>query len=242
MADRDVYTRALLKTRVSLPATLQNKHYEDSILQKLRARVEGVCGSDGYIRPRSVEVVGVSQGIVDMSSLNGRAVYNVTYTADVCNPAVGDVLTCRVENVNSYGVLAVNMSETRVLEVILQRDPVYFQHLESLDDLEPGDTVTAEVMCRQFKLGQKTITIVGKAVSKDHRPATPVEDPVDGEDDQGSDFEDDEPEAAEDAATEPPDEPEADPDVEEADDADDDASVVADSDADSVAESEVEDD
>jgi DNA-directed RNA polymerase subunit E'/Rpb7 len=242
MSDRDVYTRALLKTRVSLPATLQNKHYEDSILQKLRTRVEGVCGSDGFVRPRSVEVVGVSQGIVDMSSLNGRAVYNVSYTADVCNPAVGDVMTCRVENVNSYGVLAVNMSETRVLEVILQRDPVYFEHIESLDDLEPGDTVTVEVMCRQFKLGQKTITIVGKAVSKDHRPAAPVEDQDDAGDQESEFDEDDEPEAAEDAATEPPDEPEADPDVDEADDDADDASIVADSDADSVAESEVEDD
>ena len=239
MSDRDVYTRALLKSRVSLPATLQNKHFEDSILQKLRTRVEGVCGSDGFVRPRSVEVVGVSQGIVDMSSLNGRAVYNVTYTADVCNPAVGDVLTCRVENVNSYGVLAVNMSETRVLEVILQRDPVYFSHIEGLDDLEPGDTVTVEVMCRQFKLGQRTITIVGKAVSKDHRPAPPVGDPDDG---QESEFEeDDEPDAAEDAATEPPEEPEAEPDVEEADDAED-ASVVPDSDVESVVESEAEDD
>jgi DNA-directed RNA polymerase subunit E'/Rpb7 len=240
MADRDVYTRALLKTRVSLPATLQNKHYEDSILQKLRTRVEGVCGSDGYIRPRSVEVVGVSQGIVDMSSLNGRAVYNVTYTADVCNPAVGDVLTCRVENVNSYGVLAVNMSETRVLEVILQRDPVYFQHLESLEGLEPGDTVTAEVMCRQFKLGQKTITIVGKAVSKDHQPVAQAEDPVD---EAESEFEeDDEPDPIEDAATEPPEEVEPEPEV-DVDDADDDDVDVVDSDVDSVvAESDVDDD
>lgn len=241
MADRDVYTRAFLKTRVSLPAPLQNKHYEDSILQKLRTRVEGVCGSDGFIRPRSVEVVGVSQGIVDMSSLNGRAVYNVSYTADVCNPAVGDVMTCRVENVNSYGVLAVNMSETRVLEVILQRDPVYFAHIETLDDLEPGDTVTVEVMCRQFKLGQKTITIVGKAVSKDHRPAAPVEDPDDGGD-QDSEFdEDDEPDPAEDAATEPPEEAEPEPDA-EADDAEDDASVVADSDVETAVDSEAEDD
>jgi DNA-directed RNA polymerase subunit E'/Rpb7 len=224
----------------SLPATLQNKHYEDSILQKLRTRVEGVCGSDGYIRPRSVEVVGVSQGIVDMSSLNGRAVYNVTYTADVCNPAVGDVLTCRVENVNSYGVLAVNMSETRVLEVILQREPVYFQHLESLEGLEPGDTVTAEVMCRQFKLGQKTITIVGKAVSKDHQPVAQAEDPVD---EAESEFEeDDDPDPTEDAATEPPEEIEAEAEV-DVDDVEDDASAVADSDVDSVvAESDVDDD
>jgi DNA-directed RNA polymerase subunit E'/Rpb7 len=165
-----IYTNCLLKRRVKLPAALQNRHAAESIAELLRARVEGVCGADGYIRPRSVEVTDVSPGIIEMSSLSGHAVYNVTFTADVCNPAKGDVLTLRVENVTPYGVLAVNMSDHRVLEVILQREPVSFEHAESVEDLEPGDTVTLEVMCRHFKLGQKHITLVGRAVSKDHAP------------------------------------------------------------------------
>lgn len=165
-----IYTRCLLKRRVKLPAALQNRHASESITELLRSRVEGVCGADGYIRPRSVEVVDVSPGIIEMSSLSGHAVYNVKFTADVCNPSKGDVLTLRVENATPYGVLAVNMSDQRVLEVILQREPVSFEHSETIDDLEPGDTVTLEVMCRHFKLGQKHITLVGRAVSKDHAP------------------------------------------------------------------------
>jgi DNA-directed RNA polymerase subunit E'/Rpb7 len=230
--DADVYTRCLLRRRVKLAANLQNKHANDSILQRLRSDVEGVCGGDGFVRPRSVSLVSVSPGVVEMSSLSGHAVYNVTFTADVCNPSVGDVMVCRVENVNSYGILAVNMSETRVLEVILQREPVLFKHSESLHDLEPGDTVTLEVMCRQFKLGQKTITLVGRAVSKDHQPRS-ARDEDDGDVDVGGesaddvesvttipdDASDDEPEP------EPEDEPEDEPDVpnEEDDDAAEDA-------------------
>ena len=168
--DDGIFTRSLLKRRVKLAAKLQNRHALDSIGEILRTNVEGVCGPDGYIRPRSVNILDVSPGIVEMSSLSGHAVYNVRFTADVCNPAVGDVMTCRVENVNSYGVLAVNMSDTRVLEVILQHAPVSFEHSESMEGIEPGDTVTLEVMCRHFKLGQRTITLVGRAVGKDHVP------------------------------------------------------------------------
>lgn len=186
MTDAGVYTACLLKRRVKLPAALQNMHAAESIADILRANVEGVCGADGYIRPRSVQVLDVSPGIVEMSSLSGHAVYNVRFTADVCNPAEGDVLTCRVENVNAYGVLAVNMSDQRVLEVILQREPVSFEHAETIDDLEPGDTVAVEVMCRHFKLGQKHITLVGKAVSKDHAPRQSATDESDVDDvDQG---------------------------------------------------------
>ena len=181
MGDAGVYTRTLLRRRVKLPAALQNRHAAESVAQLLRASVEGVCGPDGYVRPRSVDVVDVSPGIIEMSSLSGHAVYNVRFRADVCNPAVGHVLTCRVENANSYGVLAVNQSDTRVLEVILQRDPVSFQHAERLDGLEPGDLVTVEVMCRHFKLGQRSITLVGRAVSTDHAPRDALDS--DGDDD-----------------------------------------------------------
>jgi len=185
--DSDVYTRCLLKRRVKLPATLQNRHASDSIVEILRQDVEGVCGADGFVRPRSVSVVDVSPGIIEMTGLSGSAVYNVRFTADVCNPCVGDILTCRVVNVNSYGVLAVNMSDTSVLEVILQREPVSFEHAESLDGVEPGDSVTLEVMCRHFKLGQKTITLIGRAVSKDARPTTFVGAEDDDDDDAVAD-------------------------------------------------------
>ena len=229
----DVYTRCLLKRRVKLAANLQNKHAADSILQLLRVRVEGVCGGDGFIRPRSVSIVDISPGVIELSSLSGHAVYNVKFTADVCNPAIGDVLTCRVENVNSYGVLAVNMSETRVLEVILQREPVSFQHAETLDELEPGDTVTLEVMCRQFKLGQKTITLVGRAVGKDHQPKKAEPD---NDDDVDVDVPRDEGEESDDDVTTVPD------DESHAAKEHDDAAVIDDDDEDADEDDDDDDD
>lgn len=166
--DVGVYIRCLLRRRVKLPSRLQNKNAQESIIDILKATVEGVCGADGFVRPNSIEIKSISPGTLEMSSLKGMATYNVLFSADLCNPAVGDILTCRVENVNTYGVLAVNMSETRVLEVILPRQPISFEHSIPLEDMEPGDTLSLEVLGRQFKLGQRTITLVGRAVSKDH--------------------------------------------------------------------------
>lgn len=162
--DRGVYVSCVLERRIKLHPRLQNKHYMESIANILRNMVEGICGADGYVRPHSVQILHVSPGEVEMSSLAGMAAYTVRFMADVCNPAVGDILTCRVENVNTFGVLAVNMSETRVLEVVLPREPLSFEHAEKLDGLEPGSTLRLEVMARSYKLGQRTITLVGKVV------------------------------------------------------------------------------
>lgn len=166
--DAGVYMNCLLTRRVKLPSRLQNKNARESIIDILKTTVEGVCGADGFVRPNSIVIRDVSPGTLEMASLKGTAVYVVTFTADLCNPAVGDILTCRVENVNTYGVLAVNLSEIRVLEVILPRQPISFEHSIPLEDMEPGDTLSLEVLGRQFKLGQRTITLVGRAVSKDH--------------------------------------------------------------------------
>lgn len=157
----------MLSRRVKLPSRLQNKHTNESIIDILKTTVEGVCGADGFVRPSSIEIKDISPGTLEMSSLKGTATYNVLFSADLCNPAVGDILTCRVENVNTYGVLAVNLSEMRVLEVILPRQPISFEHSIPMEDMEPGDTLSLEVLGRQFKLGQRTITLVGRAVSKD---------------------------------------------------------------------------
>ena len=183
--DVGVYLHCLLSRRVKLPSRLQNKHANESIFDILKTTVEGVCGADGFVRPNSIVIIEISPGTLEMSSLKGTAIYDVLFSADLCNPAIGDILTCRVENVNTYGVLAVNLSETRVLEVILPRQPISFEHAIPLEDMEPGDTLSLEVLGRQFKLGQRTITLVGRAVSKDHevsRPSKNVDDQDDSDD------------------------------------------------------------
>ena len=190
--DRGVYVSCVLQRRIKLHPRLQNKHYMESISNILRNMVEGICGPDGYVRPHSVQILHVSPGVVEMSSLAGTAAYTVRFMADVCNPAVGDILTCRVENVNTFGVLAVNMSETRVLEVVLPREPLSFEHTEKLDDLEPGSTLRLEVMARSYKLGQRTITLVGKVVGAgEEGPPSRVKHQVMEESEEDDDSDDD---------------------------------------------------
>lgn len=249
--DRGVYVSCVLERRIKLHPRLQNKHYMESISNILRNMVEGICGPDGYVRPHSVQILHVSPGVVEMSSLAGTAAYTVRFMADVCNPAVGDILTCRVENVNNFGVLAVNMSETRVLEVVLPREPISFEHAEKLDGLEPGSTLRLEVMARSYKLGQRTITMVGKVVGAgEEGPPSRVKHQVreESEEDEesddlgesvapddesdGSDIEHDEEDDVE------PDE--VDPDVEDAQD-DDEAAVEAEVDVD-IEDEDMEDD
>lgn len=119
--DDAIFTRWTLMDKVPVHPRLMNKHILTSVRNLLVSSVEGRCTRHGYVRKGSVEILHVSDASIDMEA-GTSAIFNVTYEADVCNPPVGNVIKCRVENLNQFGALAVNMSETRILEIILPLD------------------------------------------------------------------------------------------------------------------------
>jgi DNA-directed RNA polymerase subunit E'/Rpb7 len=164
--DKDVFIPLVMKERVTLPAKLQNRHMQGSIATLLRGKVEGRCTRYGYIRPTSVDVLSVSDGVLDTSQMNGSAVFEVTFRADVCNPPIGAHVRCRVENVNNYGLIAVNMSEYRVLEVIVPKDIADAGGVD-ISKIQAGSVIVVSVEKRRYDLHQPTITIIGRVIEYD---------------------------------------------------------------------------
>jgi DNA-directed RNA polymerase subunit E'/Rpb7 len=165
-ADQDIYINLVIKERVSLPAKLQNRNMRDSIATLLRGKVEGRCTRYGYVRPTSVEVLSISDGVIDTSMMNGTCIFEVTFRADICNPPIGSHVRCRVENVNNYGLLAVNMSEFRVLEVIVPKDIADASGVD-ISQIQPGAVIVVSVEKRRYDLHQPTITIIGRVIEYD---------------------------------------------------------------------------
>lgn len=164
--DKDVFIQLVMKERVSLPAKLQNRNMRESIATTLRSKVEGLCTRYGYIRPTSVHVLNISDGIIDTSMMNGSCIFEVTFRADVCNPPIGAHIRCRVENVNNYGLIAVNMSEYRVLEIIVPKDIADSSGVD-ISQIQPGSVIVVSVEKRRYDLHQPTITIIGRVIEYD---------------------------------------------------------------------------
>lgn len=164
--DQDVFIKLVMKERISLPAKLQNRNMRESIMTLLRGKVEGRCTRYGYIRPTSVDILSVSDGVIDTSMMNGSCIFEVTFRADVCNPPIGAHVRCRVENVNNYGLIAVNMSEYRVLEIIVPKDIADASGVD-ISQIQPGSVIVVSVEKRRYDLHQSTITIIGRVIEYD---------------------------------------------------------------------------
>ena len=154
--------RCTLAEKVKLAPSEITKHYRDTILRRLKTKVEGVCSRHGFVVSDSVDILSISNGVVEMPGLNGAYLFDVKFTADVCNPALGSVVRAKVININKFGILA---EVKGILEIIIAKTSVNIKSEVDLETVKIGDEVYVEVLGKKYELGDKRISIIGRIVT-----------------------------------------------------------------------------
>jgi len=159
--NKDIFVKCLLSEKIKLAPSKINKHFKESILNDLKAKVEGICTKHGYIRNDSVEIHSIQSGQVEMASLTGNVVVDVKFYTDVCNPTIGNVIKCKVTNINKFGILA---EVKPILEVIIAKNSVNIKSDVDLNTIQVGQDVYVEVVGKKYELMDKRISIIGRIV------------------------------------------------------------------------------
>ena len=235
MATTDIFIKTLLQDKVRIKPAELTSTIEQDILAILQNKFEGKCTKHGYIKNRSINIDKCGMGYVQTFSLNGDIIFNVSYYADVCNPAIGSIIDAKVVNMNKFGILAeLSVKKDVILEIIIAKSMVNIVNEIPIDNYSINDIITLEILGKKYELGDKKVSIVGRTVkgaanlrhadgSEEHQDSEIGSDDeviaddsdTDGVDDE-SDDEGDESEDKEDG-----DESEADEEIDESD-ADDD--------------------
>jgi len=147
---------------VKLPAPKVNKHFKEAILQELKSKIEGICTKHGFIKNDSIEIVSIQSGTIEMAALNGNVNFDVKFYADVCNPAVGSVIKCRVSNINKFGILA---EVKPILEIIIAKNSVNIKSDIDLNTVQIGQDIFVEVVGKKYELLDRRICIIGRIVT-----------------------------------------------------------------------------
>ena len=169
MTTRGVFSRLALKEAVVLKPRQLDKRYEESVADILKSKYEGICSHNGYIRPGSIELTGVSSGNVRAFTLNGDVEFMAQFTAEVCCPSIGMLLRAKVVNINRLGIMAVvSDSQDTILEIIIVKGFDGTKMTDNgdarLNDVQIGHDVLVEVLGKRFQLNDKKISIVGKII------------------------------------------------------------------------------
>ena len=153
-----LFERRELVRVLSVPSKYVQRNIRGSLLAQLAANVEGRCGIEGYIQPKSSVILEHSLGRVDM--LHSGIHYRVKFHGDVCYPHVGQIFKAPVAYRSKIGIHA----ELKPIKVLIPRD----LHIGDgeFESITEKDEIIFEVLGAEFKQNDDSIFVLGKLLQR----------------------------------------------------------------------------
>lgn len=142
---------------------------ESVLLNKLR-NLEGKCSKEGYIRPKSVELLTYSSGVCT----NVHIKFIVTFKCLICFPVTNTIIRVKALNKTKAGIRAESRDPFSPIDVFVTRD--HNLHYDSYNMIRVGDTFTVKIVGHRFELNDTKISIIADIVESDTTPLQYQED------------------------------------------------------------------
>lgn len=166
----DMFIPIKFNTSVQLKPMELGPNLEEIIYTKLKNNLENMCSKHGYIKKNSIKIIKRSIGQINIAHFNGNVMYNLQCVAEICNPAQGSIIKCRVKAKNSLGLLAEGFYDNvAILQIIVPKISAGIQSEINIDTISIGDEINIEVCGKKFLLYDKNISIIGRVI-KDKAP------------------------------------------------------------------------
>jgi DNA-directed RNA polymerase subunit E'/Rpb7 len=143
------------------------RNIQSSLLSQIKAQIEGRCGVEGYVQPKSSVITEYSLG--RMSILKSGVNYRVKFQADICLPHKGQQISgVPVMFRTKIGVHA----ELNPLKFLLPRDlNIGNPEFEAIVE---NDTLDVEVLGAEFKQNDESIFVLAKLLKRIPASAEPA--------------------------------------------------------------------
>lgn len=163
--NHDIYHKVVLNDYIYLKPIHLNNKIDDIISKKLKEKVEGRCIKFGYVLPESTKILSRSLGIMNNANFNGITTYKVNYSAEVCNPAVGQIIQCKVGNIDKSEVICyIDTYKTSPVEIYLYKH----HHVGNIEFslLKQDDIVKVKIAGTKFNYLDTQIIAIGQFLNK----------------------------------------------------------------------------
>jgi len=152
----NIYFNCILTKKIVVESKYLDENIDKYLETYLKSKVEGVCVDEGFIKPDTVVILKKGIGQLLNSQFTGDITYKIVYTADVCNPVIGNVIDCNVRFINKLGILGNNGPIT----IIVGKQ--FHENENELNKIKEKEIIKVEVIAKKFYLNDKEIKIVAK--------------------------------------------------------------------------------
>jgi len=131
--------------------------FDDILLAKLKATLEGKCSKHGYVIPKSLELLSRSMGAAEKGHFTSDFLYYMKVQGKVYNPPDGLEVEGEVIRKNKMGLYVIIEDAIRIM---VPRD----LHIgnEEFDAIELGDRIRIEIKKSRFQVNDTHILSIGQ--------------------------------------------------------------------------------
>jgi DNA-directed RNA polymerase subunit E'/Rpb7 len=161
----DLFMPIKFRSTIQLTPKELSSDFQNVILKKLKNNLENVCSRHGFIKNDSIKIIKRSMGQIKKQHFNGNVMFELQCIAEICNPAQGSIIKCKVKAKNSLGILAEGYyGDVPILEIIIPKISAGIKSDINIDTIAIGEEINIEVCGKKFQLYDKHISIIGKAI------------------------------------------------------------------------------
>lgn len=163
--NHDIYHNVVLDEFIYLKPIHLNNKIDDIIERKLKEKVEGYCIKPGFVMQGSIKILSRSLGLMNNANFNGITTYKVRYSAEVCNPAVGQIIECIVGGIDKSQIICyIDTPNKSPVEIYLFKH----HHVGNIDFslLKEGDIVNVKIAGSKYKYRDLQIIAIAEFLNK----------------------------------------------------------------------------
>jgi hypothetical protein len=164
-SNKELYKTIVKEDYIYLKPTDLNFKIDNIILSKLKKKIEGKCIKEGYIIPDSVIIQTRTLGMINNASFDGMTTYKVTFTCNICNPVNGQMIRCKVGNIDKSQVICyIDKPETSPIEIYLFKHT----HVGNVEfaSLKEGDIINVKIGGSKWEYKDTQINSIAQFISK----------------------------------------------------------------------------
>ena len=154
---------AIFEEKVSLSPKDMNREilsFDDLLLRKMRAQIEGKCTKHGFLIPNSLKMLSRSYGYIEKGTFTADSMFYIKAQGRVYNPPNGTVVEGVVVRRSKAGLYLVIEN---AVHVMVLRD-LHIGNKE-YDAVELGDTIRVEIKKSRFQINDPQILSLGQFLS-----------------------------------------------------------------------------
>ena len=151
-----IYYSTLITKTITVNIVNIGNSLKQTLSKIISSQIEGKCIVEGYIKPRSTQILTYSSGLVKGSDV----IFEVTFECLVCCPVEGMHIKCIAKNITKAGIRAETEQEPSPVVIFIARD----HHFNNsyFNTIKENDEIKVRVIGQRYELNDKYISVIAE--------------------------------------------------------------------------------